>query len=274
MKIMILADVHQRMLVNPLRHRRTIRGLKKAFSEIDFDLAVFLGDLIHGPDYRDNKERFEKDLREALDTTAGKPFAFVFGNHDDECAMTKSEILDIISSYPNSLTDGENYVLHMNGETLVFIDSGSYYDGEESNYEVVKPEVSGWIKQQIDGEKAIAFQHIIIPDIYSLLEKGNGEKKFPHGRCNYRFRDGVEHAGHLYESPCPPDINTGELQILAPNLKGMVFGHDHTNDFECYLEGVKLIQCQASGVNCYEYPQRPTVRLLDTETMTTRKIRI
>lgn len=265
MKIMILADVHQRPNVNIFRRKRTLRGLKKAFGKINCDLAVFLGDLVHGPDYGDDKEGYVSDLREVLDITGNVPFAYVFGNHDDECSMTKDEILSIIGEYPNSLTDGRNYILEMNGETLVFIDSGSYYEGEESMYDIVKKETIDWAKERLEGKKAVLFQHIIVNDILEAVEK-DGKK--------WKFRDGFSYTGKLKERPCPPDINAGELEALAPYLKGMVFGHDHINSFECTLRGVKIIQCLASGVNCYEYPQRPTVRLLDTETMTTEIIRI
>lgn len=269
MKIMILADVHQRTKVSSRRRRRTVRGLKKAFSRIPCDLAVFLGDLMHGPDYGDDKEGYIRDLKEVLDTAKDVPFAFVFGNHDNECAMTKAEILHILGTYEQSLTDGENYVLRLNGETLLFLDSGSEYDGPESHYDVVGEDVIRWAKQQLEGERAILFQHIIVPDIIDKIEE---TKK--RGRRVYRFRADFAYSGKLKERPCPPDINTGELQTLAPNLKAMVFGHDHVNSFTCMLGGVRIIQCAAAGVNGYDYPQRPTVRLLDTETMTAEVIRI
>lgn len=265
MKIMVVADVHIRTKVNALRRRRTLRALKKAFSSVDCDMAVILGDLMHGPDYGSDKESYVHDLREALDTTGNLPFAYVFGNHDDECYMTKAEILGVIAEYKNSLTDGENYIIRRNGETLILFDSGSYYDSQGSFYDVVKPEVIEWAKGQIQGEKAVLFQHIIIPDIIDVIER-KGRK------C--RFNDGFEFSGKLKEYPCPPDINTGELETLAPKLKAMVFGHDHKNSFECTLNGVRIIQCLSSGVNCYEWPQRPTVRLIDTETLTSEIIHI
>lgn len=273
MKIMLVADVHIRTNVNVLRQRRTYRALKTAFSSVECDMAVVLGDLMHGPDYKDDKEQYVKDLRKALEIINSVPFAFVFGNHDDECLMTKGEILSIMSEYNNSLTEGENYVLRRNGETLLFIDSGSY-GGKESFYDTVKPEVINRAKYELGSDKAILFQHIIVPDIIDALEKRR-KLNFPLIKTNaYRFKKGFKYTGELKERPCPPDINTGELHTFAPNLKAAVFGHDHINSFECELEGVKLIQCQASGVNCYEYPQRPTVKLLDTETLETRKIKV
>ncbi len=269
MKILIVADVHQRTKVSERRRKRTMKALKNAFARVPCDMAVFLGDLMHGPDYGDEKDRFFRELRESLDVTGNVPFAFVFGNHDAESAVTKEEILSVLGEYENSLTNGENYVLRRNGETLVFIDSDSEYDGEESHYDIVRENVIQWAKQEIAGEKAILFQHIIIPDIIDVVDV-----KEKHGRRICRFKKGFAYTGKLKERPCPPDINTGELETLAPNLKAMVFGHDHINSFECTLSGVKIIQCPAASVSGYEYPQRPSVKLLDTETLTTETIRV
>ena len=269
MRILIIADVHHRFRIKNYRLRRSLNGLKKAFSTLDYDLIVFLGDLVHGPDYGDDKGRYISDLKEVLDTTAGHPFAYVFGNHDDECAISKDEILDLIRSYENSLTDGRNYVLNMKDETLLFIDSGSYYEGDGSFYDVVPEDTIAWAKEQIKGKKAIAFQHIIVPDIRTVVDK----HKIGKGHI-YRFKPGYEYTGSLRESPSPPNINTGELKELAPYLKGIAFGHDHKNDFECLIEGVKIIQCPASGMNCYEFPRRPRAKILDTETMETELIRL
>ncbi len=266
MKILIVPDVHIRTKVEEARQLRTMEALKNAFQNVPCDLAVFLGDLMHGPDYGDDKARYLHDLNTALDATGDVPFAFVFGNHDAECDVRKEEILDVLSARPNNLTNGLNYVLKTGGETLLFIDSGSEYDGEGSHYDIVRPDVIRWAKQQIAGTKAILFQHIIIPDIIDAVTQGEDGV--------WRFKDGVSYTGELNERPCPPDINTGELEQLAPELKAMVFGHDHVNSFECTLQGVKIIQCKSTSVSGYEYPQEPTARLLDTKTMKTEIIRV
>ena len=262
MKIMIVADAHMRTKVNKSRQKRSFEALQNAFNKVPCDFAVILGDLMHGPDYGDDKERFIYDLRRALDTTNNLPFAFVFGNHDPESSVTKEEILSIIGEYKNSMTKGQNYVLRIGGETLLFIDSGSEYDGPESYYDIVRPDVINWAKEEIKAERAILFQHIIIPDILDYTED------FGDNKC--RFKTGFDYTGEINERPCSPDINTGELEILAPNLKAMVFGHDHVNSFECELMGVKIIQCPSCSVSGYEWPQNPTVKVLDTDTMTTR----
>ena len=261
MKILLIADVHHRPKVNKHRQKKTIKGLKKLIDSCPCDLIVFLGDTVHGPDFENDRALYRKYLTEVLDTTKNIPFATVFGNHDDECDIAKEEILEMISAYPNSVTNGKNFVKKIDNETLLFIDSGSYYEGEGSCYDVVKPEVIEWAKGETEGEKTILFQHIIVPDIREITEKSS-------------FKKGVSYTGKIKEPPCPPDINTGELEELSPYLKAAVFGHDHKNSFETEMMGVKLIQCAGSGLECYEYPQRPSAKLLDTKTLKTELIKI
>lgn len=276
MKILLIADVHNRPKSSKWARTKTLRDIKNIISVTKCDLIVFLGDLVHGPDFQKVDEPYEKYLREVLDLTGNVPFAAVFGNHDDECDFTKDEILDIIGTYSNSLTNGRNYVINMNGETLLFIDSGSYYNGEGSCYDTVKQEVIDWAKEKTADKKAVLFQHIIVPDIIDCLDEYrhfrpfcvSGDKKW------VKFKNNIVYTGHLGERPCPPDINTGELKQLAPNLKGAVFGHDHKNDFELDIDGVKIIQCAGSGYNCYDKLNRASVKLLDTDTMQTQKIYI
>ncbi len=262
MKILIVSDVHSRKNVSERKQKKTVAGVKRVIEATPCDLIVFLGDVVHGPDFKKDDGDYEAHLREVLDLTGNTPFAFVFGNHDDECAVTKEEILSIIASYPNSLTKGKNYVLHMQGETLLFIDSGSY--NENGGYDVVRQEVIDFAKEEIKGKKAVLFQHIIVPDIMNCVADGR----------KARFKKDVLYIGRLGETPCPPNENTGELEQLSPYLKGAVFGHDHKNTFELQLKGVRIIQCGGCGYNSYEKLCRRSVKLLDTKTMTSELIYI
>ena len=268
MRILLIADVHNK----PNGDVKTLENIKNCIQSTCPDLVVFLGDTVHGPDVNDG--RYEHYLRQVLDTTGDIPFATVFGNHDDECDMTKEALLQIQQTYPNCMTKGTDYVLEMCGETLVFIDSGAYYQGKESLYDVVKPQQISWAKEQIKGKKAIVFQHIIVPDIFDVISQSvlwSRGAVFAKGKwC--RFKKGVAYTGTLGERPCPPDISSNQLTQLAPNLKAMVFGHDHKNDFEVNLMGVKLIQCAGCGSNSYDAKNPSSVKLLDTQTLTTKQI--
>lgn len=267
MRILLVADVHNK----PKGSRKSLSKLKTAFEKINPDLIVFLGDIVHGPAVKND---YEKYLLQVLDLTGKVPFATVFGNHDDECETTKDEILSVIKSYQNCLTKGQDYALEMMGETLLFIDSGSYYNGEGSFYDTVKKEQIDFAKKLIYGKKAILFQHIIIPDIMELIDEFDSFKKGAvlDGDKYYKFKKGIDFSGKLGERPCPPDINTGEFKSLRKNLKCVCFGHDHKNSFELTYEGVKIIQCPGSGNNSYDKRCRSAVKILDTVTLETQTV--
>lgn len=269
MKILLIADVHNK----PHGSGKTLKSIKNAIKNTDCALTVFLGDTVHGPSTPKN---YEKYLRQVFDLTNGSPFAFVFGNHDDECETSKDEILKIAKSYKNCLTIERDCVIEMQGETLLFIDSGSYYNGEGSYYDTVKKEQLEFAKQNIRGKKAILFQHIIMPDIMDYIDELDRKTQgaVRDGKKYYKFRDNVKFTGKLGERPCPPDINTGELEELRPYLKACVFGHDHKNTFELDIDGVKFIQCGGSGSNSYDKFCRSTAKILDTKTLETKLIRL
>ena len=267
MRILLIADVHNK----PRGSQKTLKQIKNVILKSDCDLIVFLGDTVHGPA---TPKHYEKYLRQVLDLTGDKPFATVFGNHDDECETEKDEILSVMQSYDNCLTKGRDYVIEMMGETLVFLDSGAYYSGEGSYYATVEQEQIDFVKSQINGKKAILFQHIIMPDIMQMID----EYKYPvkgaafDGGKYYKFKNTISYTGKLGERPCPPDINTGELEQLKVNLKCAVFGHDHKNSFELYISGVKFIQCPGSGSNSYDKFCRSAVKILDTKTLETQTV--
>lgn len=274
MRILLVADVHSRPFAKQSATDKTLRGIQNAIQKANADLIVFLGDIVHGPDFQKSIEPYEKYLRRVLDLTGNTPFATVFGNHDDECNVTKDEILDMISAYPNSLTNGRNYVVDMMDEKLLFIDSGSYYNGDESYYDIVDDDTVAWAKNEIVGQKAILFQHIIVPDIMTLCdEKPYYVPFWAYGdKHSVRLKKDVEHIGKMRERPCPPSIPTTELTELSPYLKGACFGHDHLNDFELEHMGVKIIQCRGAGYCCYDNHFPSGVKILDTKSMTTQSI--
>ena len=267
MKILLVADVHNK----PHGSKKTLEKLKNVFENSQIELIVFLGDIVHGPAVKNNYEMY---LRQVLDLTGDIPFATVFGNHDDECKTSKTEILNMMRRYKNCLTKQGDYVVRTQGETLLFIDSGSYYKGEGSFYDTVKKEQIDFAKKEISGEKAILFQHIIVPDIMDCIDEYNHYVKGSvlDGGKYYRFKKDISFTGKLGERPCPPDINTGELAELSKNLKCACFGHDHKNDFELEIMGVKIIQCAGSGNNSYDKFCKSKVKILDTVTLETETI--
>ena len=67
MRILLVADVHIRPFAKQSATDKTLRGLQNAIQKANADLIVFLGDIVHGPDFQKSNEPYEKYLRRVLD---------------------------------------------------------------------------------------------------------------------------------------------------------------------------------------------------------------
>ena len=244
------------------------------------DLVVFLGDMIHGRDLRG-----EEKVRKAIDAVVspvverGIPFALVFGNHDEECGISKEEQLVIYQSYPGCLAvDGEdlpgcgNYYLVVENPVqpecpvvLWFMDSGSYAEEGKGTYGYVTEKQNRWMLsayEELCGKYAspvsYVFQHIPVPQVYNMI------KEVPFGTSGavtcygpnfgkwYVLDDEYIWAGHMGEGPCSSEYDSGEFDAWKKmNVKAAFFGHDHLNDYCGTYEGVDMIS--TSGVGFYLY---------------------
>ena len=59
--------------------------------------------------------------------------------------------------------------------------------------------------------------------------------------------------GHRHEAVCSPALNSGLFAALveARDVMGAFCGHDHLNDFEGELHGIRLAYGRASGFGDY-----------------------
>ena len=244
------------------------------------DLVVFLGDMIHGRDLR-GEDRVRKAIDAAVSPVVerGIPFALVFGNHDEECGISKEEQLKIYQSYPGCLAvDGEdlpgcgNYYLVVENTVqpespvvLWFMDSGSYAEEGKGTYGYVTEEQNEWMLSAYEKlcEKyaspvSYVFQHIPVPQIYNMI------KEVPFGTSGavtcygpnfgkwYVLDDEYIWAGHMGEGPCSSEYDSGEFDAWKKmNVKAAFFGHDHLNDYCGTYEGIDMVT--TSGVGFYLY---------------------
>ena len=244
------------------------------------DLVVFLGDMIHGRDLR-GEERVRKAIDAAVSpvVSRGIPFALVFGNHDEECKISKEEQLKIYQSYPGCLAvDGEdlpgcgNYCIVVENAVqpespavLWFLDSGSYAEEGKGTYGYVAEEQNEWMLSayaELCGKYAspvsYVFQHIPVPQVYDMM------KEVPFGTAGavtcYGFNfgkwfvldDEYIWAGHMGEAPCSSEYDSGEFDAWKKmNVKAAFFGHDHLNDYCGTYEGIDMVT--TSGVGFYLY---------------------
>lgn len=223
------------------------------------DVCILTGDIV-------TDEPGMEGLEEIINVfeTAGKPFAYVCGNHDVEC-MDPDSLFDrlALSSLfigekgPEDLHGVGNYVVPVRAgnseETaalLYCINSGNHSDNrEDSDYDWIRPEQTAWYCQQSNAFNihsstgklpALAFFHICLPEYITMREGGNYE-------------------GSFSEDECPGDINGGFFGAAYEqgDIMGFFVGHDHSNDYVGMHKGLMLAYGRQSGVALNEDENTP-----------------
>jgi len=218
------------------------------------DLVALTGDIVSGAAAHDPCRAWDEVARiiEAHET----PWAAVFGNHDDEGEASRAQMLRAQRRHrlclsergPKGLTGVGNYVLRLRSArsrrlaaALYFLDSGSYDDLGIRPYGWIAHDQIAWYRrvsallgQELGrrGEKlpALAFFHIPLPEWDEVWQTQvcRGEK---------------------HEAVCGPALNSGFFAALveAGDVMGVFCGHDHVNDYEGELHGVRLGYGRATG---------------------------
>ena len=277
-KILILSDIHSPEQM-PVWTEKFITYAMKTEKP---DLVVLLGDNITGKYAGVTTEKNINAINKIVSLLGDTNFAVVYGNHDHEGFLYMSEseakklMTEVYQKNSNCLMQQGNYSINLKdskGEkdifTLYFIDSGTY--AKEGGYAYVKKQQLDWYKNECDKNgnlPAYLFQHIIFPEVYDLMH----ESRLPlpgytRGQCIrgtkfYKFKDGLLLSGEMNEGPCPPDINGGQFDVIKEkgNMVACFFGHDHTNDFVCDCQGVKLANVPSPSY--YTYGNNRGVRVV------------
>ena len=222
------------------------------------DLVIFTGD---------NTTMDEvQQAWDALATELAKrktPWTAVLGNHDDEYAVKRNEIINIIRQQPYCMMknieegiDGEgNHTLAIYGSStkdkvnalLYCIDTNAYSKIKKvKGYGWVGLSQMNWYRresqrytQQNGGQPlpALAFFHIPLPE-YTQAWESFDTKRY----------------GERNEKECCPNVNSGLFtQMLeCGDVMGTFVGHDHVNDYIATLHDIALAYGRASG-GCNSY---------------------
>lgn len=217
----------------------------------------------------------------------GVKVASVFGNHDNEGnAYDKDKQIELYKRYScyvgddvPELSGSGNYrlpVLSSKDDTtafnLWFFDSGTYNDENDlGGYGCVHKDQIEWY---VNEEKAqtkenggkpvpsMAFQHIIIPEVYEVLEKVENpeDEKYKDKfvaeflKEYYVFPDEYTDEDTFFsETACPPNYSNGQADAMIENgnVLGIVSGHDHKNSFVIPYKTLDIIQSPAAGFGAY-----------------------
>ncbi|MCT4586906.1 MAG: metallophosphoesterase [Carboxylicivirga sp.] len=217
------------------------------------NLVVFSGDVVTYPPF----DKGWKTISEPMIQRA-IPWAVTFGNHDDDHAQPRGEILPIIKKIPFCLAKegGEsvhghgNYVLPLTTDSgnkvaaLIYcMDSNKYpvrkgYLGHDAWFDYTQVNWYRQMSQQWTEKNngspipGVAFFHIPLPE-YALAWK-NSE---------------IESIGVKNEKVCCPVLNTGMFAAMVEqgDVMGTFVGHDHVNDFLVSYYGIALAYGRFSG---------------------------
>ena len=275
----------------------TAAFIRKSIEKYDPDVIVLTGDNIAGY-WCLSPEASEVAIRSFMEIfeEAGVPVAFVFGNHDDEGnALSKQEQMKIYNEYSVSLgVDEADTGTDLSGtgtycvpvyesassDTVKFVlwlfDSGSDDAMEEAaGYDHVRADQIEWYRGEsarLEAENGgsvpgIAFQHVIVKEIYDALDEVPKDTPGAHPRNGkwYALPDTAAPGSSLYESPAPSEKNAGlfEAFVETGNVLATVSGHDHVNSFVVPYRGVDLICTPSCGFCSYGSEAARGARIFD-----------
>lgn len=229
------------------------------------DAVVITGDAISGCEWNKRDKDWFAGLWKRFTSVYERlkiPYAYALGNHDREGDASLGDISKLEQSHPYSLFDGNqeidplsltNYLVHLYSNfeghydkisaLLWILDSkkgcGSDYHGGNG---CINDAQLKWYEdmsaKHLDAAgnkiKGMSFFHVPIQEFMTVW---NQEK-------TYGFKD---------EYVCCPPINTNVFTtfLKTGNMKAVVCGHDHNNNYGGTLQGIDLIYGQKTGYGSY-----------------------
>ncbi len=252
------------------------------------DLVVLTGDNISsGAAFTPDLMYLTIDEFMSIFEEKGVKVAAVFGNHDSEVNIYgKDKQLELYKKYScyvgsdtPELSGSGTYnlpILSSKGDKTAFnlwlFDSGEYNEENDlGGYGCVQKDQIEWyvetekaLTKENGGETipSLAFQHIIVPEVYDVLQKiENPEDEKYKDKFVAEFNkeyyifpeEYMNEDTYFNETPCPPNYTNGQADALVENGKVMaVFvGHDHKNSFVIPYKGMDIVNSPSSGFGSY-----------------------
>lgn len=268
-KILQITDTH---INNTDNDAKVFTFVKELINYVNPDLVVLTGDIIH---VSVSDETEYTNIIKKIVIGFGlenRKFSVVFGNHDTESGINRDRVYE---AYLNcgalgieddkALTGAGNYNLPIYSATnnnkmvqnLWFFDSlAGNLDGRIGGYDYVREDQINWYKTKSASLQSynagnivpsIAFQHIIVPEIYEIYYKSPVYIKDLCENYNGVTRsfvpDFTKFSGTIQEPPCPPYVTAGEFDawVQRGDIMAAAFGHDHVNNFIANVRGIDLI---------------------------------
>ncbi|MBE6783187.1 MAG: hypothetical protein E7536_04175 [Ruminococcaceae bacterium] len=255
------------------------------------DIVVITGDNVQNCENPADTKRLIDKLMTVFEER-NIPVAVTFGNHDSETgAMSREELMAYYNTYSCSVSvdDGEALsgcgtynipVMSSDGEKIKFnlwvFDSNDY--DKDGHYSCVQADQVEWYKKTSDelkalngGEKvySLAFQHIIVPEIYDVLKKTDKKTLFAFDHMYnegeyYYFDEAQKNYGTLNETPCSGYENFGQFDAMVEkgDVLAIFSGHDHANAFGVENQGIDIVNSLSTRYNNERYSTQYGYRMI------------
>ncbi|MBO5359215.1 MAG: metallophosphoesterase [Clostridia bacterium] len=257
------------------------------------DIVVITGDNVNNVGDKECTKYLIGELMGVFDSR-DIPVAVTFGNHDseNENGLTREDLMAYYNTFDCSVSvdDGEllsgcgTYnvpVLASDSNKIAFnlwvFDSGDY--DESGRYACVREDQVNWYKAKSDllallngGKRvnSLAFQHIIVGEIYDALKKADGKALFSFEHLYndgeyYMFDESATNYGTLNETPCPGYLNFGQFDAMVEkgDVLGIFTGHDHTNAFGVKYKGIDIVNSLSTRYNGDAFSTEYGYRIID-----------
>ena len=261
-RVLIIADCHMNHKANATDVQEVKDRIKLLVDHENPDLVIYTGD-------NTINSYTEADMRANLDIIVGYveekkiPWCHVYGNHDEEYGMSKSKQQAIYESYeycvskkgPDGIFGVGNYVLGVYkqdgslGSVIYCLDSGAYASG--GGYDYIKANQVAWYKETSEllqkyngGELVEGMMAFHIPLYENRLAYNNRNNKDIVSEWN----------GERNEDICSSKSDKNDMfetMLERGDIKAVVTGHDHINDYMFNYYGIKL--CNSPNVSDLEY---------------------
>lgn len=252
-RILQITDIHLEADERLPEGEKTFALIRQALKDTSPDLVVITGDIAWGKADRQALDRLTEELG-----SAGIPWAPVLGNHDGErlgengrrtfAGWLLGRKNCLFELGPDSVDGSGNYVITVGGTpeapawALFLLDSHDGYFALNQLF---------WYAQTSadlgPDHSELAFFHIPLPEYTEVWD---------YEPCT----------GFNQERVCATACNDGLFSAMVRGgaMRGVFVGHDHINDFEGTLKGIRLCYGRGTGYQCYGLEGYPKgARIID-----------
>ncbi|CAL8463973.1 g3508 [Coccomyxa elongata] len=255
-KIIQLADLHYGHF--PETDEHTDKVIANLLSYEQPDLAVLSGDMVSGFAWDGTNGWFEKRFRQLIKpiAAAGVPYALILGNHDDEADLSREQIVlldmrlqqgSLTQLGPREAMGLSNYYLDIAANKgggpaarIWMLDSGGRgCDWQYGGSGCVERPTIWWMNGtlvRLPRVPSLAFVHVPVPEFMEVWNRGAAR-------------------GSKHEPVNCPMSDTGLFKALkSMGVTALHSGHDHDNNYEGLLDGVRLAYGHKTGYGSYGPP--------------------